>query len=243
MITDLVTNGCSYMATYTKGLGHVDLAKRFDLTPRDISITGSANSRIIRTTLKHSHETTKRTLYVLGMTFISREELPICRWDDGIYPTEQEVWEGAWTNPQNQLFGKNRWVDHWTEKHTQEWIKIRERYEVGTLLDRLEDLQYRMLSMIESLLFRGHRVIVFQQADQWWDNISNKEVKRLQKLGPCKQIIDGFRWCAIRWQHSQGVPYTTYSKAPDEIKHRQPGRHTEINDYLERYIRQHELHL
>jgi len=56
-------------------------------------------------------------------------------------------------------------------------------------------------------------------------------------------IVDGFRWCAIRWQHDQGVPYTTYSRAPDEIKHREPGKHEEINNYLERYIRQHELHL
>ena len=63
MITDLVTNGCSYMATYTEGHGHHDLAKRLGLSPGDIGITGSANSRIIRTTLKHSYETTKKTLF------------------------------------------------------------------------------------------------------------------------------------------------------------------------------------
>lgn len=243
MITDLVTNGCSYMATYTKGQGHEDLAERFDLTPHDISITGSANSRIIRTTLKHSYETTNKTLYVLGMTFVSREELPICRYDDSINPTAQDVWEGAWTNPQNQLYGMSRWVDHWTEKHTSEWVKIRERYEVGTLVDRTEELQYRMASMIDSLILRGHRVIIFQQADQWWDNFTDAENKRLQKLESYKQIVNGFRWCAVRWQHEQGVPYTDYSQAPHNIKHRQPGSHKVINDYLEQYIRQYELHL
>ena len=29
------------------------------------------------------------------MTFVSREELPICRYDEYSFPNEQEVWEGA----------------------------------------------------------------------------------------------------------------------------------------------------
>jgi hypothetical protein len=59
MLEQLVVNGCSYAKSYATGGGHVDLAKRFDLIPYDLSITGSANTRIIRSTLKHSYETTK----------------------------------------------------------------------------------------------------------------------------------------------------------------------------------------
>ena len=107
MITELVINGCSYMHTYVEGNGHADLAQALQIpSSNSLSITGSANSRIIRTTLKHSYETNKKTLYVLGMTFVSREELPVCRYNSAEH-TEQEVWEGAWTNPQNQQFGKN----------------------------------------------------------------------------------------------------------------------------------------
>src|SRR6056300_643570 len=100
MINHLVVNGCSYMYTHVEGNGHVDLANRFGVSADSLTISGSANSRILRTTLKHSFETPHRCLYILGLTFISREELPICRWDPQIHPTEQEVWEGAWTNPQ-----------------------------------------------------------------------------------------------------------------------------------------------
>ena len=141
MITDVVTNGCSYMATYAQGKGHNDLALALQMQSDDISITGSANSRIIRATLKHSYETKQKTLYVIGLTFISREELPICGWDDGIYPSEQDVWEGAWTNPQNQLFGKNRWKD-WTDQDSKQWILFREKYESSTMVDRVENLMY-----------------------------------------------------------------------------------------------------
>ena len=53
---NLVVNGCSYMASYAVGQGHVDLAQKLGLEhPASLAIGGSANSRILRTTLKHSY--------------------------------------------------------------------------------------------------------------------------------------------------------------------------------------------
>jgi hypothetical protein len=52
------------MYVYTDGAGHYDLAKRFGTVAEDISITGSANSRILRTTLKHSYQSERKCLYV-----------------------------------------------------------------------------------------------------------------------------------------------------------------------------------
>jgi hypothetical protein len=229
------------MNHYAVGNGHVDLADRFNVLAKDLSISGSANSRILRTTLKHSYETDLPTLYVLGLTFISREELPICRYDPGIDPTEDEVWEGAWTNPQNQQFGKNRWVEHWGDKDTKQWVVFREKYETISLVDRLENLMYQMLSLLDSLTYRGHRCIIFQQADEWWHGVSNLDFERIKLLNN-KNIIGNFRWCAIRWQHQQGVPYIE-GDSPLDIRHRESGKHKILNEYLENYIRQHELHL
>jgi len=244
MITNLVTNGCSYMDTYARGGGHIDLASRLKLSSEHIGITGSANSRILRTTLKHSYETTKKTLYVLGLTFISREELPLCRYDEHVQPTRQEVWEGAWTNPQNQLFGKNRWRDDWSDKDTKQWIVFREKYECNTLVDRLENLMYQMLAVIDSLTLRGHSCIIFQQADEWCHGMSQKELVRLELLENNKNIIGGFVWCAIREQHNADVKFVPYEEHVDpKLRHRLPGEHKWLNNYLEQHIRQHELHL
>ena len=78
MIQQLVVNGCSYTHTYASGNGHEDLAQRLGMAnAHSIAVSGSANSRILRTTLKHSY-TAPPTLYVLGMTFLSRLEIPIC---------------------------------------------------------------------------------------------------------------------------------------------------------------------
>ena len=76
--SQLVVNGCSYMELYANGGGHRDLAKSLGIEEySSLAINGSANSRILRTTLKHSYLTNKQTFYVLGMTFISRAEIPI----------------------------------------------------------------------------------------------------------------------------------------------------------------------
>jgi hypothetical protein len=243
MITNLVVNGCSYMATYAEGLGHRDLGKRLGLFGESITVTGSANSRILRTTLKHSYETDKKCLYVLGMTFISREELPICRYDEYSFPTEKEIWEGAWTNPQNQLFGKNRWTEQWSDNDTKNWIVFRQKYEQGTMVDRLENLMYQMLAVRDSLTHRGHNCIIFQQADHWWDGMLLEEYDRIRLLNN-KNILGDFKWCAIREQHNAGVAYVSGEEnVPEYLRHRSPHKHEWLNNYLEQYVRQHELHL
>ena len=244
MITELVTNGCSYMHTYVEGNGHADLARALQIpSSNSLSITGSANSRIIRTTLKHSYETNKKTLYVLGMTFVSREELPICHHNPAEH-TEQEVWEGAWTNPQNQQFGKNRWRSSWNDWETKQWVLFRERYEKHSLVDRTENLMYQMLSLIDSLTHRGHSCIIFQQADHWWEGVLPEEVNRIRLLEGHKNIIGDFKWCAVREQHRAGVPYIPDEEHVEpELRHRLTGEHGWLNNYLETHIRKHELHL
>ena len=95
------------MYSYAAGQGQVDLANQLGIdSAQSIAVSGSANSRILRTTLKHSYATTVPTFYVLGMTFVSRLELPICE--------EETSFEGRWTNPQNQEY-KSRWQLHWTD--------------------------------------------------------------------------------------------------------------------------------
>jgi hypothetical protein len=244
MNKQLVVNGCSYMHTYVEGNGHVDLANHLGISAHSLTISGSANSRILRTALKHSFQTPSTCLYILGLTFISREELPICRYDDGIYPTEQEVWEGAWTNPQNQLFGKNRWIEGWKDQDTKQWVLFREKYEKQSLVDRLENLMYNMLSTIHSLESRGHQVVMYQQADEWWHGMSQQDLARLTLLDEHKNIVDGFRWCAVREQHRAGVLHLPNEEHVEpELRHRLTGEHGWLNNYLETYIRKHELHL
>lgn len=232
----LIVNGCSYMETYFTGYGQVDLAERLGIpNSSSLAIGGSANTRIIRTTLKHSYQTPHPTLYVLGMTFLSRLEIPILE--------NQSEFEGRWTNPQNQQFMEN-WQAGWTQQETNQFVDIKLKSEVFSILDRAEDLMYRILTMIADLKQRGHRVLVFQQADNLYQPYLTDP--RLQFFKNNKSIIGGFEWRAIPWQHSQGVPPTSYGRNPKhqvpvDIAHRKPGQHQKLNEFLVDYINQHSI--
>lgn len=230
---NLVVNGCSYMESYAIGNGQAELADQLGLTnPVSLAIGGSANSRILRTTLKHSY-TAPPTFYVLGMTFLSRLEIPICE------PVNE--FEGRWVNPQNQEFS-TRWQYGWTKKDSDQFVETKLKSEIYSILDRIEDLMYRMLSTISDLKSRGHRVLMFQQADTLYiDLLDNPRLRFFD----CPEIIDKFRWRSIAWQVGQGVQPTKYpvgsQHVPLEMTHPAIGHHQLLNKYLTNYIQEYKL--
>jgi len=236
----LVVNGCSYTESYAAGNGHIDLASRLGIVGRhnipqaaSLAIGGSANSRILRTTLKHSYITQVPTLYVLGLTFISRLELPICN--------PENEFEGAWCNPQNQEF-QSRWQHQWSAWDSEQFVETKLKSEVYSLLDRTEDLMYRVVSTISDIQNRGHRVLVFQQADDSYHSyLDNTRLRLFQR----PEIIDGFAWRSVTWQHKQGVEPTIYAAGshyvPPDITHPKPGQHQKVNEYLTNYIQEHKI--
>lgn len=243
----LVVNGCSYMDAYAQGGGHLDLAKSLGIpVVESLAIGGSANSRIIRTVLKDSYGTNTPTFYVLGLTFVSRGELPILKLPPG--ETDDDSFEGRWSNPQNQYF-KSKWEHFWTEKDTALYVDIRHKAEVYSLVDRTEDLMYQLLSMISDLESRGHRALIYQQADESLlltpppENKSVLERTKLQLLNSKHNFVHGLRWPSVIWQHEQGVPEMRsdtwvgpYGETPEHLRHRMPGHHQKLNEYLINYI-------
>ncbi len=233
MIDHLVVNGCSYMHSYAAGNGHQDLAQRLNISnSHSIAVSGSANSRILRTTLKHSF-TALPTLYVMGMTFLSRLELPICE--------PENDFEGRWCNPQNQEFSL-RWQYGWTQQEVNQFVEIKLKSEVYSIKDRLEDLMYRLVATIDSLKSRGHRVLVYQQADDLhFKYINDPELALLRR----PEIVDGYVWRATKWQQDQGVPPTPYPEGtpyvPPDMSHPARGHHQLLNEYLTNYIAEHKI--
>lgn len=233
MIKQLVVNGCSYTHSYAIGHGHLDLATRLGIDQaKSIAVSGSANSRILRTTLKHSY-TAVPTLYVIGMTFLSRLELPICE--------PENDFEGRWVNPQNQEFA-NRWQTGWNKKESEQFVDTKLKTEVYSIVDRTEDLMYRMLSTIDSLKSRGHRVLMFQQADNLYhEYLTNSRLSLLN----CPEIVHGFGWRAIAWQSTQGVEPKNYGPGspyvPPDMTHPAVGYHHKLNEFLTSYIQEHKI--
>jgi hypothetical protein len=233
MIQQLVVNGCSYMDMYAQGNGHADLAQQLGIANYScLAIGGSANSRIIRSTLKHSYQAAVPTFYLLGMTFLSRLEIPILGQD----PSRE--FEGTWTNPQNQQF-RSQWIPNWTDRDTKQWIGLKLKSEFQSIVDRLEDLMYRMLSLQASLTARGHRVLMYQQADNIYQEFI--EDSRFELFKNNVGIKDGFVWRSIAWQHGHKVAAVNYSETdqyvPPDMAHPLPGHHLMINTHLTQYIK------
>lgn len=247
-------NGCSYMKAYDAkpGAGHEALAHTLGIKKAEsIAISGSCNSRILRTTLKHSYFVAKEpTLYVLGMTFVGRGELPISRVCDDRPSGPGSEFEGPWLNPQNQEYSDS-WDSHWDAQLSNKWNKLRVMSEQFTLRWRLEDLMYQMLAAVSDLKSRGHQVIMYQQAD--FTVLDHMDEPMLAPFATVPNIVEGFRWLAVPYQLTNGVPpmgiydapnvigLKNAQKVPLHIAHPANGHHQVLNDFLVEYITRHNL--
>lgn len=235
MITRLVVNGCSYMYSYTKGGGHNDLANRLNISvAKSLTVPGSCNSRIIRTTLKDSYQTTEPTLYIVGLSFLGRSEFPIHH--------DTDEFEGRWTSIQNSVIPCARYLDHWTKKDTEKFIEIKLKLESHGLEDYVENFQYQLLSMINDLKYRGHQVVVFRLPADVIDQVLS--LKKFDKLRECVNIVDGLQWKGLLWQYENGVnPDPADEHLPLDIRHPLPGEHGPLNNFLFEYLNKHALYL
>ena len=224
------------MATYSSGSGHTDLATQLGIkNSSSLAIAGSCNSRIIRTTLKDSYLAKEKTLYVLGLTFLSRSELPI--------NANEDPFEGRWLSTQHFQFPNNNKVaSYWTESNSKKYMDLKNRTEIFTVEDRLEHLMYSLLSMIGDLLYRGHQILVFRQPEDVYESELNNP--KFTPLKNCVNTINGLTWAAIPWQVNNNVKFS-----PEDIKHVSgvrhvlPGEHSPLNKFLVEYINKHDLHL
>jgi hypothetical protein len=235
-MTRLVANGCSYMYAYANGGGPQDLANRLGMDQAEsLAIEGACNSRIIRTTIRDSYWTDKPTLYVVGITFLARGELPINMIRDDV--------EGRWLSTQTFEFpGNERYPPYWTKKDTKLYLELKTKTEIDSIEDRLEHLMYQLLMMIASLTSRGHQVVIFRNPadayDHWFD------CRDFVPFGTSANMVDGLRWSAIQYQARAGVKFEPAdAQLPEGIRHPVPGEHGPLNTFLVEYINKHALHL
>lgn len=245
-IEQLVVNGCSYMELYSKGGGHDDLARCLGLTHSvGMALGGSCNSRILRSTLKHSYQTPYASLYVIGLTFLHRWELTVAQPVEIVsvnLPPGEKPWqvpcEGRWVNPQSSHAFER--VPHWSVEDTAEWSHLMFKSSIDSEFDYLEDLVYRLVAVEADLKRRGHRMLCFNTVNP----LSMVTVAQWELLGAVidtPSIIGQLRWQSNRWQRAQGAAWHQYQtgtpEPPDEYRHIAEGEHRFLNQFLAEYIK------
>ena len=232
----LVINGCSYMKSYAAGNGHGDLAAQINATQyHSLAEYGSCNNRIIRTTLRDSFVNLIPTLYVIGLTFLSRYELPVNQ--DRCDP------DGKWLSftTAGSVYPPTAIIDPYMRKKDLEsyrdtWLKIN----LASVDELAEDLQYKLLSMCDSLNHRGHSCMVFNTAEAVLDYVLDQS--KFQPLRSQRQIIGGLKWKSIPWQFDQGATWSINEEHLDRnSRHVAPGQHQWLNQYLTNYIQEHTI--
>ena len=230
IITRLVTNGCSYMRGLARGNGHIELANSLRIKhSQDLSLAGSCNNRIIRSTLKDSFSATCPTLYIIGLSFFSRSELPIARdFDD---------FEGHWLSIQNQTPAEDHCKPQWAITDSQDYLKLRFKYQSLGFVDMFEDLAIRLTSMINDLKSRGHDAVVFNQVEKSHLKFLNPGQLDIFKAVP--QVIDQLKWAAVPWQFQQGVRPDPRDQNEDlDVRHPAIGEHQVLNKFLIKHIQE-----
>lgn len=229
----LVVNGCSYMTWYADGNGHVALGKQLNIAEStSIATNGSCNSRILRTCLKDSYATATPTLYIVGLSFLGRSELPI--------KMTADEFEGKWMSITNFPHPNEDYDQGWSPSLVQQVIDLRLKSQINSIPDRLEELMYQLLSTIDSLTSRGHQILLFRQADDVYEYLLDNP--RFTLLKKSVNIIDGLNWCANAWQFDRGVNWLPRDiEMPRNIRHPSPGQYQILNNFLVDYIQNNKI--
>ena len=228
-INRLAVNGCSYIKLYAQGNGHVELAQQLGLdTAIDLASNGSCNDRIIRSTLQDSFCTTIPTLYIIGITFLTRYELPIGR--------DSDKWLSFTTS--GETYGDQRLIDqHISDNELKTYSKLYAKFTTLGLPDIAENLIYQLIAMADSLQSRQHKVVIFNTAEQTVDYFLQRNSFDILKTRP--EIIDGLKWKSNQWQFEQGArPSAKDQHLPLEVRHVDLGEHKWLNEFLTAHVNQ-----
>jgi len=232
----LVVNGCSYMAYYDRGGGTQDLASCLGIpTSENLSMNSACNSRIIRTTLRDSYKTLVPTLYIIGITFLTRYELPT--------RLERDNEDGKWRSLNSGLSSSTtssfepEFDKHFTVQDLIEYSALWDKFTTLGIEDLAVNLQYQLLSLRDSLHYRGHRCVIFNTAEHVLDWVIDN--KSFDLLKSNKQFVQRLKWKSIPWQFEQGADfYPGDEKHPADSRHVALGQHQWLNKFLVDYINQ-----
>jgi hypothetical protein len=230
------------MAYYDNGGGTQDLATRLGIsTSENLSMNSVGNSRIIRTTLRDSYQTLNPTLYIIGITFLTRHEIPILSGrdnKDGKWLTVNSKFAKS-LNVKSPMSKKINVLDqNFTDQDIADYCTLYDKFTVLGIEDLALNLQYQLLSLRDSLCHRGHRCLIFNTSEHALDWVIDKQEFDLLKLD--KHFIEGLKWKSIPWQFEQGADFYPGDEIyPAISRHVALGQHQWLNEFLVDYINQH----
>jgi hypothetical protein len=174
--------------------------------------------------------TTDPTLYIIGLSFLTRTELPIKKTPD--------VFEGKWMNITNLPDPDADYEYGWGVQSVKSYIGIKLR--AHNTSEQLEELMYQILSTVDSLTSRGHQAIVFRVPDDGYENLLMDT--KFDLLKKSTNIIGGLSWGSLAYQYDNGVEQDSNDyDMPRNIRHPAIGQYQVLNKFLFNYLQDNQL--
>ena len=238
MIDRLFVNGCSYMNLYAQGNGHIELASLLGIKESTtIAKPGQCNDRIIRTTIQDMYCTNQKTLYVLGLTFLMRFDLPLNQHCDVI--------DGHWITLHEDLIPKqkNLWFPNIEQNQLLPYLHLHHRWILtheNMCRSVVKDLIGRLATLVAAARSLGHRMLIFRTVESpVWIGLQDQDLKIFTAR---PEMIQDLAWCSIPWQIKQGAKSPdSDANIPRDFRHILPGEHRFLNDFLFDYIKCNEI--
>lgn len=219
------------MEHYAEGHGHNDLASRLNIQHcHSLAQSGSCNDRILRSVLRDCLSTSEPSLYVVGLTFLHRYEVPI-----NATATDDGLWQSCTGKPAESRHKEWRNEITLNEYNTYSALRAHMFY----LNESLEKLMYWLLATIDTVKSRGSRIVVFNTAESGVDDFLDQDRFRLLDI---PDIVGAYRWRSIQYQFDQGAQWSQHdSKLDLYVRHVAPGQHQWLNDFLTNYIQERKI--
>jgi hypothetical protein len=149
--------------------------------------------------------------------------------------SDSNDFEGSWISFQNRALPEDRYKSQWTVTDSQDHLRLCFKYQSLGFSDLFDDLAIRLISMINDLTSRGHRVLVFNQVEKLHLKFLNPG--QLDIFNTVPQVVDQLKWIAVPWQFQQGVmPDPKDQNQDPDVRHPAIGEHRVINKFLIDYI-------
>jgi hypothetical protein len=236
MVTQLVTNGCSYMTHQAMDGGIEHLADLLGISnTQDISRPGNSNQSIIRTTLEHSLQTDQPTLYVVSITYLPRLELPVAlhtdQWSSG---------RDRWLNITNTDFDQTLLKTTTTKHEIMDYVDLKHRIYNDANYELVRELFRNLRMLIDSVKARGHSIAVFNSAEErvvdCFNTVGIDEFAKFDSV----EFIDQLSWLSNQYQYDNGLTWDDGDeKFPLVQRHVRSGQYKLLNNFLVDYINKH----
>ena len=220
-MSKLVINGCSYTTNWSPSCKLLGDKLGIEQTV-NLSLTGSSNDGIFRSTLEYILENNDVEFVILALTFWDRAQAP--------WGTDR-VWVDYSPNGIMRSFENLKYNSDLYEG----FIKDRYRYDIGP--EYLELLLNNIITFSGWLKSQQIRHVIFSSSGEY--NISGNLTKlKYLRSNPC--VIDIENWSSNHYMGANGGE--GYEKHfPLSGQHYSPESFTILNDFVYNYITEHNI--